>query len=275
MAEAVDNRTISGEPLGKLTKSDLNKLGLYSMLEQSGFSFERMQAPGWTLSMLPAFRKIYGNSKEDLKEFMTYNMQFMNTEPHMATFLQGLILSMEEKHEDRKLIDGIRTGLFGPLAGLGDAIFWFTLLPISAAICTSLAENGNVLGPLLYIAIWFISGISRIWFARFGYFVGARALTSLTQQTKYLTKAAGILGVMVVGGLIPAYVSFQFSDTLKFGLGEGTTLQSVFDGILPNMLPLGVVFLIFWSLTKKRINVIYIILTIIGFSVLMSYLGWM
>jgi PTS system galactosamine-specific IID component len=234
-----------------------------------------MQAPGWTMSMLPAFRKLYGDSKQDLSEFMTYNMQFMNTEPHAATFLQGLVLSMEEKHEDRDLIAGVKNGLFGPLAGLGDAIFWFTLLPISAAICTSLAQDGSVLGPLLYIAIWFVGAISRIWFARFGYYVGARALTKLTQQTKYLTKAAGILGVMVVGGLIPAYVSFQFSEELKFGLGDGTTVQSVLDGILPNMLPLGIVFLIFWLLTKKRINIIWIILTIIGFGILMSWLGWM
>ena len=117
----------------KLTRNDLYKLGIRSIAMQSGFSFERMQAPGFTMSMLPTFEKLYGDSKEDMAEFMTYNMEFMNTEMHMGTFLMGLILSMEEKHEDRKLIAGIRNGLFGPLAGLGDAIFWFTLLLLPRA----------------------------------------------------------------------------------------------------------------------------------------------
>lgn len=147
------NKLMNGQERGKLTKKDITNMGLYSIIEQSSFSFERMQAPGFTLSMIPAAKKIFKDSKEDMSEFMTYNMEFMNTEPHMATFLMGLILSMEEAGEDRKLIEGIRNGLFGPFAGLGDAIFWFTVLPISAAICCSLAQNGSILGPLLYIAI--------------------------------------------------------------------------------------------------------------------------
>lgn len=263
------------ESRGKLTKSDITKMGLYSIIEQSAFSFERMQAPGFTLSMLPAFKKIYGDSKQDLSEFMTYNMEFMNTEPHMATFLMGLILSMEESGEDRELIQGLRNGLFGPFAGLGDAAFWFTLLPISAAISCSLAQEGSPLGAILYIAIWFVAAISRIWFARFGYTLGVKAVSKISTSTKYLTKAAGILGVTVVGGLIPSYIKIAFSDTLKFGMGEGTTVQQVFDNILPNILPLAFVFFIYWLFKKKNANVLLLILGIILLSILMSLLGWM
>ena len=126
------NGGVAGEAAPKLTKKDLRRLGIRSIAEQAGFSFERMQAPGFTWSMLPCFEKLYPDSKKDMSEFMTYNMEFMNTEMHMATFLMGLELSMEERHTDRNLIAGIRNGLFGPLAGLGDAIFWFTVLPISA-----------------------------------------------------------------------------------------------------------------------------------------------
>lgn len=265
----------NGKPRGKLTKSDITKMGLLSVIEQSGFSFERMQACGFTASMLPCAKKIFGDSKEDMAEFMTYNMEFMNTEMHMATFLMGLILSMEEHGEDRKLIEGIRNGLFGPFAGLGDAVFWFTLLPISAAICCSLAKEGSILGPLLYIAIWFLAAISRIWFARFGYNLGVKAVSTISSHTKYLTKAAGILGVMVVGGLIPSYISFTFSDTLRFGMGEGTTVQGVFDNVLPNVLPLAFVFFIYWLFKKKNANVLAIIVGIILFSIVLSFLGWM
>lgn len=268
------NKLMNGQERGKLTKKDITNMGLYSIIEQSSFSFERMQAPGFTLSMIPAAKKIFKDSKEDMSELMTYNMEFMNTEPHMATFLMGLILSMEEAGEDRKLIEGIRNGLFGPFAGLGDAIFWFTVLPISAAICCSLAQNGSILGPLLYIAIWLVAAISRIWFARFGYNLGVKAVATISSSTKYLTKAAGILGVTVVGGLIPSYVSFGFSESLTFGM-EATTVQSVFDNILPNILPLGFVFLIYYLFKKKNANTLLVIFGIILFGIVLSFVGWM
>lgn len=268
------NLTKAGKPRGTLTKKDINNMAMLSMLEQASFSFERMQAPGFTMSMLPAFKKIYGESVEDTKEFMTYNMEFINTEPHMATFLMGLILSMEEHGEDRKLIEGIRNGLFGPFAGLGDAIFWFTLLPISAAICCSLAQDGSVLGPILYIAIWAVAAFSRIWFAQLGYSIGAKAVSKISEQSKYLTKAAGILGVMVVGGLIPSYISLGFSEELTYGLA-GDTVQGIFDGIIPNLLPLCAVFVVYWLFSKKRANVLAIILGIIVISILLAFLGWM
>lgn len=263
----------NGKPVQKLTKGDIDKMSLYSVIEQSAFSFERMQALGFTESMLPAFKKMYGDSKEDISEFMTYNMEFINTEPHAATFMMGLILSMEEKGEDRKVIEGVRNGLFGPLAGVGDTIFWFTLLPISAAICCSLAQDGSILGPLLYILIWFLAAISRILFGRLGFTLGTKLVTTMSEYTKYLTEAAGILGVMVVGGLIPSYVSLSFSENLTFGM-EGTTVQSIFDNVIPNLLPLCVVFLIYW-LFKKKANVLAIIVGIIAVSIVLSFLGWM
>lgn len=264
------------ETSGKLTSSDITKLGFNSLFEQIAFSFERMQAPGWTMNMIPAFKKIYGeDDKKDLEEFMTYNMEFMNTEPHMATVLQGIVISMEEQHQDRELIKGVRNGLFGPLAGVGDSIFWFTVLPITAAISCSLASSGSILGPIIFILIYLAVGFSRIPFAHLGYSIGSKALSSIGENTKYLTKAAGILGTTVVGALIPSYVSVSFADTLVFGVDGSSTVQSVFDHILPCLLPLAVVFTIYALFKKKHANVFYIILGIILISILMSFLGWM
>ena len=107
----------------KLTKKDITNMSILSMTEQLAFNFERMQAAGFCYSMAPYFKKIYGDNKEEIAKAMENNLDFINTEMHMATFLQGLILSLEESGEDRNLIKNIKTGLFGPLAGLGDAIF--------------------------------------------------------------------------------------------------------------------------------------------------------
>lgn len=264
-----------GQPLGKLDKSDLTRLGLYSFFEQVPFNFERMQACGWTLNMLPFFQKIYGDSEEDVKEFLTYNMQFINTEPHMATMLQGMVLAMEEKGEDREMIASIKNGLFGPMAGIGDSLFWFTVLPIAAGLGVSLSQQGSVMGPILFMLIYAAVAFSRIWFAQLGYRVGADALTGLGERTKHVTKAASILGTTVVGALIPSYVALGFSEDLVFGVGGTTTVQSIFDALLPNILPAACVFLIYRLYKDKNANTLLIILGIIVFGILMSGLGWM
>lgn len=123
----------------KITKKDLDRLAMRSLFEQSCFSFERMQAVGFAWGMGECFRKIFGNNNDEMAGALKNNLDFINTEPHMAAILQGLIVSMEESHQDRELIHSLKTGLFGPLAGLGDAIWWYTAMPIIAAICCSLA----------------------------------------------------------------------------------------------------------------------------------------
>ena len=254
----------------KLDNKDLNRLGWLSMISQSGFSFERMQAGGFTAAMIPGFEKIYGDQTEEIAAAMVNNMGFVNTEPHMITFLQGLILSLEEAGEERSLIQNLRTGLFGPLAGLGDAIFWFTLLPVSAAISASFNTQGSVLGPILFATIWFLAAISRIFFGKLGYRLGMNSLSILKESGAAITKAAGILGVMVIGGLIPIYVSLSFpEDLLLFGT---VPVQGIFNTILKNILPLGFVFLVYYLLKNKKISVVKVILGVIVVSVLLAFL---
>lgn len=195
----------------KITKKDLNEMAVRSMAEQCCFSFERMQAVGFCYGMTKCFRKIHGDNNEEMAAAMENNLDFINTEPHMAAILQGLIVSMEEAGQDREMIHSLKTGLFGPLAGLGDAIWWYTAMPIIASICCSLASQNNVLGPIFYILFWALTAIfSRIWFVRLGYNAGVNSIKFIGDNAAYISKAAGILGVMVVGGLIPSYVSFAF-----------------------------------------------------------------
>lgn len=91
-----------------------------------------MQAGGFTRAMLPILKKIYKDDKPGLSAAMKDNLEFINTHPNLVGFLMGLLISMEEKGENRDTIKGLKVALFGPIAGIGDAIFWFTLLPIMA-----------------------------------------------------------------------------------------------------------------------------------------------
>lgn len=257
----------------KLSKKDLTKIGLRSIMYQTGFNFQRMQAGSFAWCLLPALKKIYGNDTEQIAKSLSNNLDFINTEQHAASFLMGLLLSMEENGEDRELIKSIKTGLFGPFAGLGDAVFWFTLLPITAAICSSLNNQNLVIGPLLFIAIWAVLAYSRVWFVHAGYKLGTSAVSKLTTNAKPLTKAAGILGVMVVGAMVPIYVKFAFPEEIV--LFNVVGLQSIFDAIIPNLLPALIVGLFYFLFKKKNINIITLIASIIVVSILLALTGIM
>lgn len=124
----------------KITKKDLNEMAVRSMAEQCCFSFERMQAVGFCYGMTKCFRKIHGDNNEEMAAAMANNLDFINTEPHMAAILQGLIVSMEEAGQNREMIHSLKTGLFGPLAGLGDAIL---VVHRHAHHCLYLLLSGN------------------------------------------------------------------------------------------------------------------------------------
>lgn len=258
----------------KLDKKDINKVGLYSLMYQTGFNFERMQAGSFAQSLIPGLKKIYGDQKEEIGSALSNNLEFINTEQHVASFLLGLVLSLEEAGEDRNLIRNLKTGLFAPLAGIGDSIYWFTLLPISSAIAVSLNQQGLILGPIFFMAFWFIvSLVSKVYLTRAGYAAGINALSTIKENATILMRIASILGVMVVGGLIPSYVEFEFKESLTF-FGE-VPVQEIFNEIIPNLLPMLFVFALYYLIKNRKANVVYLILGVIIFSIGISALGLM
>lgn len=256
----------------EITQKDLNKMALRSMAVQTCFSFERMQAVGFCFGIAGCLRKIFGSDNQAMAKAMQSNLDFINTEPHMAALLQGMVVSMEETGQDRARISSLKNGLFAPLAGLGDALWWYTATPIVSSVCCSLAGQNNPLGPVLYLLIWGITAVvSRIWLVRMGYHAGVDAIRFIGDNAAALTRAAGILGVMVVGGLIPGYVRLAFPQTLTiFG---GLSVQEILDSLLPDLLPLGFVFGLYWLFKKKNCNTIKLITLVIVLSVALSYLG--
>ena len=112
----------------EISKKDITRLGFRSSLLQASFNYERMQAGGFTWAMLPILKKIYKDDKPGLSAAMKDNLEFINTHPNLVGFLMGLLISMEEKGENRDTIKGLKVALFGPIAGIGDAIFWVYLI---------------------------------------------------------------------------------------------------------------------------------------------------
>ena len=135
-------------PAANLDQKTLNAMVWRSLNLQASFNYERMQAAGWLWGILPGLQKIHTN-KEDLSLSMEHNLEFFNTHPFLVTFVMGIVLSLEQQKADINTIRAVRVAAMGPLGGIGDALFWFALVPITAGITANMAIAGNLIGPVL------------------------------------------------------------------------------------------------------------------------------
>jgi N-acetylgalactosamine PTS system EIID component len=250
-------------PAEGLNGKQLRHLVWRSLLLQASFNYERMQAAGWLYSILPGLRHIHKN-KKDLSTSMKEHMEFFNTHPFLVTFIMGVILAMEQNKEDRNAIRGIKIAMMGPLGGIGDALFYLTLLPITAGIGASLAIEGNIAGPIVFLILFNVIHFGvRFGLMGYGYKMGVKAVAKLKEGTKLVSRAASIVGLTVVGGLIATYVAFNVAYVWKSGDAELAIQADVLDQIMPGLLPLAYTLLMYWLLKKGRSPITLIVITVI------------
>jgi len=263
-------------PAKPLTKAVLNKMVWRSLNLQASFNFERMQAAGWLWGILPGLEAIHTN-KDDLSTSMTHNLEFFNTHPFLVTFVMGIVLSMEQQKADINSIRAVRVAAMGPLGGIGDALFWFTLVPITAGITANLAIDGNLVGPILYFIITFgVQMALRYWLMYWSYDMGTKAIEVLTANAREFTHAASMLGVFVVGALTCNYGATSLGIMIPNGqtaekvkqlvIENGKiveqeveqlkdvfiNIQELLDGILPALIPLGLTLMCYTLIKKKN-----------------------
>ena len=260
-------------PKRVLTKSDITKLGIRSSLLQASFNYERMQSGGFLWSMLPALKKICGDDKEKLSAVMQDNLEFINTHPNLVGFLEGLMVSLYEEGAPREAVKGLKLALFGPIAGVGDAIFWFTVLPIVAGISCSFAAQGSLLGPLIFFGVYVAIWVLRILWTHLGYRLGVKSIDMIKDNAGIIANSATILGITVIGALIGTYVSINLLPVISVGNDIEVALQTdFFDKILPNLLPMAVVGLLYWLL-RKKVSPVVLIVGIIVVSIVCAAVG--
>ncbi len=206
-----------------------------SMFLQGSWNYERMQNGGWAYSLIPALKKLYP-SGEEAKEALKRHLEFFNTHPYVAAPIIGVTLALEEERAngadiDDAAIQGVKVGMMGPLAGIGDPVFWFTVRPIVGAIAASLATGGSIIAPLFFFIVWNAIRIAFLWYTQeFGYKSGSAITKDLgggLLQT--VTKGASILGMFVLGVLIQRWVTINFNGTnavvSKIPLQKGAYLE--------------------------------------------------
>lgn len=207
-------------PAADLDQATLNKMAWRSCFLQGSFNYERMQAAGWLYSILPGLEKIH-TDKDDLATSMTHNMEFFNIHPFLVTFAMGICLSLEQKKADIPTIRAVRVSLMGPLGGIGDALFWMTLVPILAGITSQMAIAGNPAGPIIFLVVFNVIQFAiRFGLMNWSYKMGTQAIDALMDNMQAFTRAASILGVFVVGCLTVTMGGTQIALTLPNGSSE-------------------------------------------------------
>ena len=282
----------------KLTKKDRWDVCWRSTFLQGSWNYERMQNGGWTYALIPALKKLY-TTKEDRVAALKRHMEFFNTHPYLASPVIGVTLALEEERANGAAVDdvtiqGVKVGMMGPLAGVGDPVFWFTVRPILGALAASMAMTGSIIGPVIFFVAWNIIRIAFLWYTQeFGYKAGSRIADDMSGSLlQDVTKGASILGMFILGSLVERWVSVKFTPTVSnVQLDKGayidwnslpkgakgiqtaleqqasglsltdhkvTTLQNNLDSLIPGLAGLLVTLLCMWLL-KKKVSPIVII----------------
>ena len=250
-----------------LSKHDLNQIWYrWGFTHLSSMSYEKIQGPSWAFSYIPFAKKFYKDDPEGRRRLLVRHSMFYNTEPQTGQLINGIVASLEEqiamgKPVSEEMPVNIKATLMGPLAGIGDSIIQGIIVPILLSIAMSLAKGGSVIGPLFYIVAYGIIGptISYIAFHS-GYRLGVNAIDVIVgENSKRITDAFNILGVMVVGALAANTIVLKTIAKIPMG-GKTQSLQTVLDGIFPALFPLATVLLSWWLVSSKQMSATKVIL---------------
>ena len=300
----------------QLSQKDRMAVAIRHQYLQGSWNYERMQNGGWAFSMIPAIKKLYPK-KEDQIAALKRHLEFYNTHPYVSAPVIGVTLALEEGRANGEpindvAIQGVKVGMMGPLAGVGDPVFWFTVRPILGALGASLALGGSILGPILFFVLWNAIRLAFLWNTQeFGYKAGSSISSDLSGgMLGKVTEGASILGMFIIGALVERWVSISFTPivsnipqqagayidwssipagadgihkalSLYAQLGptgleqmKVTTLQQNLDSLIPGLAAVGLTLLCCYLL-KKKVSPIVIILALFAVGVIGRFFNFM
>ena len=262
----------------KLSKKALNKSfrnWFYGHL--TCFSQEHMKTFGYLCAMLPLVEELYDTREEQTEALKTYSA-FFNTEPQLGTVIVGMTAGLEEAKAngediDGEMINGIRAGLMGPVAGIGDSLLVGTLIPILLGVALGMSSGGSPLGAIFYIIAYNVIltlGMRLLYFK--GYELGGKAVEMIVgEKANAIRESIIMLGTVVIGAVAASWISITTPLVLP---GDISLQKDVLDTIFPKILPLGTVMLCYWLMSKKKMAPTTVMLVLVGIALVGVLIGF-
>ncbi|MDR1794039.1 MAG: PTS system mannose/fructose/sorbose family transporter subunit IID [Erysipelotrichaceae bacterium] len=261
----------------KLSTKDIHGVQIRSWIYQwQSFSYEAMQSTGFTQAIGPALEKIYDGDKELIAEKLDKYLAFYNTENNMSQIIMGACLAIEETGSENATDTSlaIRTGLMGPFAGLGDSLFKISCKVIVGSLVGYMALQGSLVGLFIDILVEMVGfNIIKYNFFKLGYSQGTSFITKNQDRIKALMNAAVVLGLTVVGCMIPSTVKIATKLVYTNGDAVQAIQTDILDKIFPYLLPVCVTALVYWGLGLKKMTTVRMVWLIIAAAILLTVAG--
>ena len=203
----------------KLTGWNLMATFFRIFLLQVLWNFERYLNYGVAFVLLPLLKKLY-STKEELSQALVRHLEYFNTHPYMASFVVGAVARMEEekqslpkpRHKSKdEEISALKVGMMGPIAAMGDNLFWATILPYCGLIAVTLVLSHafQVKGqfwiiPLLFLLVYNVAHIGlRLMGLLQGYRQGDQVVLSLRKYGfQEAIRGLRLASILLLGVLI-------------------------------------------------------------------------
>ena len=266
--------------MGKISNKALNKVLLRTQGCQFAHNYERMQSLSLTYCFSPVLEELYKDRpKEERVHAMQRYLEYFNTHPLAIPFILGIQAALEEStDEDQKdTCRAIKTSLMGPFAGLGDSMLNLTWYPIAGSIGASMCINdGSLVGPLvMFLLINLLYWPLKYFGLHLGYTKGLEVVQSGGMALfDRLGNMANVLGVVVVGCLIPQTVKLSTALQFAFSEGEPLIIQDQMNKVMPCILSVVLTFVCYKLLKKGQgKNSASIIIGMIVFALVFAAIG--
>lgn len=262
----------------KLSKIDIIKaFWRWTFFSHANYNYERLEATGLVFAYKHIIKKLYGDDKEAYIAAIKRHMQFFNTEPHIGGIIPGIIIAMEEERANGEpitdeAINGVKTGLMGPFAGIGDTLWQGTLTPILLAFGISIGSQGNLLGPAVYTLLMFgiMFPVAYLCWMK-GYELGRDGIEKILggNQIKMIITGASCMGAIVLGALSAQFVSVKSPAVIVVGALKMEIQTVVFDKLFLGILPLVVTLLTLYMLKNRQMKAT----TVMGILIIIGVVG--
>ena len=251
----------------------------WAMFLHASYNYERLQGLGFAHTLKPVIEHLYTTTRERAAALKRH-LVFFNTEPQIGALVPAVIITMEEERAagaaiSDETINGVKSGLMGPLAGVGDSLFQGMIVPLLLSLGIGLAQDGSLVGPIVYAIVIsaLVLGTSYAFWS-LGYRLGKTAVTRILASgwLQAVTDGASIVGMAVVGGLAATVVQFSTPASIQVGQAvvsiQTDLLDAILLGLLPRMWTAGV-----WWLLNRGTSPLRVIGFLFVIGIDLTYLG--